>query len=93
MYYKENSIRKTSPIYIIKILISCIQQRLRTLSLSKLIFIIISTLCLTYIIFINKKDQLCDPTDHLYWFCPWPDPKTTVCNWDDHFTTKSDQTR
>jgi hypothetical protein len=77
-----------------KICIYFYPQRFRPFILLKIILlIIITSLCIICIIFINKKDQLCDPTQHLDWFCSWPDPKTTVCTWDEHFPIKTDPTR
>ncbi|CAF2972598.1 unnamed protein product [Rotaria sp. Silwood2] len=66
--------------------ISYILQRFRTLSLLKMIILIIFLFSFSiYILFYNKEHKLCDPAKHLPWFCPWPDPQTTVCAWDDHF--------
>jgi hypothetical protein len=93
MYYKENFIGRNSPMFSTKLCISFLQKRFRSLSLFRLILIIGSSLLLLYLIFLYKKDELCDPTDHLYWFCPWPDPKTTVCSWNDHFSIKEEQIR
>jgi hypothetical protein len=85
-FNKSNPIRKTSVMSFNRICISYIQQRFRNLSLIKIILlIIIFLLLIIYILFFNQKSQLCDPSQHLWWFCPWPDPQTTVCSWDEHF--------
>jgi hypothetical protein len=94
MYYKENCIRRNSRMSLAKFCISFLPQRFRPLSLLKIILlIIVCSLLLLYIVFINKESQLCDPTEHLNWFCSWPDPETTVCSWDDHFPARTNQIR
>lgn len=93
-FNKHNYIRKTCPMSLNRIYISYIQQCFRNLSLSKIIFsIILSLLLIIYILFFNQKNQLCNPAAHLSWFCPWPDPQTTVCSWDDHFPITPGQIR
>lgn len=66
-----------------------IQKYFRNNLLKKSIFIlsIFSFLLIISILLLNKKSQLCNPEKQLWWFCPWPNPKTTVCHWDEHFPT------
>jgi len=93
-FNKHNYIRKISTMSFNRIYIPYIQQCFRNLSLVKRILLGITLLLFTiYIIFINQKNQLCDPGEHLWWFCPWPDPQTTVCSWDDHFPMIQEQIR
>ncbi|CAF0998422.1 unnamed protein product [Rotaria sordida] len=94
MFYKYNYMKKNSIMFFTKICISYILQRFRTLSLLKLIILIIIIFLFSiYILFFNKNHQLCDPAEQLSWFCPWPDPQTTVCTWDDHFPTITERVR
>jgi hypothetical protein len=91
MIYKDNYIRKQSTMSNIKFCIYFIQQRFRSLSLVKMILLIIFTfLFLIYFFIFHREKPWCDPEQHLYWFCSWPDPETTTCSYQDHFPTTSE---
>ncbi|CAF1544451.1 unnamed protein product, partial [Adineta steineri] len=78
----------------IKILINYFQQRIRILSLCRMIILIpFILLFVMYILYSNRTNQLCDPAKPLWWFCSWPDPQTTVCTWNNHFPTITEQIR
>lgn len=53
--------------------------------LKKLIFFLIFVILFVLLTLFNHRNQLCNPEEALWWFCPWPDPKTSVCSWDNHF--------
>ncbi len=94
MFNKYNYIRKSSRMSFNRILILSPQQWFRNLSLIKIILLIITFLLfIIYYLFFYQKILLCDPTKHLWWFCSWPDPQTTVCTWDEHFPRPREQIR
>ncbi|UJR29866.1 hypothetical protein I4U23_017414 [Adineta vaga] len=69
-------------------------QRYRSLSLLKIsILSIVSVLCVISLLTFYPLERICDPAEHLSWFCSWPDPQTTVCSWDDHFPTLTETSR
>jgi len=56
------------------------------ISLNKLWMLLLTILFIVvYLICFNENFEFCNPGEALWWFCPWPDPKTTVCSWDKHF--------
>jgi hypothetical protein len=77
---------------IIRIYIPYFRQPIRLLLSIKIILLILILFIILYNTkFFNKQNQWCDPEKHLWWFCPWPDPQTTVCTWDQHFPTINNQ--
>ncbi len=94
MFNKHSYLRKSLLMSLTRKSLLYIQRCSRNFVLTKkFILIILCSLFITCILFINKKNELCDPTEHLWWFCSWPDPAKTVCSWDDHFPTISKQIR
>lgn len=94
MFNRYNYSRKHFPMSFNRKCSSYIQQYFRNNLFKKSIFlIIICLLLLISLLYFNKKTQLCNPEEHLWWFCPWPDSKTTVCAWDEHFPIKPEQIR
>jgi hypothetical protein len=78
---------------IIRLYITCLRQRIRSLSQVKIILLIfILFLIIFHNQFFNKKDRWCDPAKPLWWFCSWPGPET-VCSWDEHFPTLNPKIR
>ena len=63
----------------------------RNFSRLKCLYGLIGLLLIILIIFVNEKHQLCDPKEHLAWFCPWPDPDLTICKWNEHFPKPLEQ--
>jgi hypothetical protein len=73
--------------FIFRIYFSWIRQRFRSLSLIKIILLILSLFIIViYLLFFNKKNRWCDPEESLWWFCSWPGDET-VCSWEEHFPT------
>jgi hypothetical protein len=87
MFNKHHYIRKSLPM-------SFSKQCFRNIFLIKKYFlIIIIFFFIILILFLNQKNRLCDPTQPLWWFCPWPDPQETVCSWDQHFPKLNEKIR
>lgn len=56
-----------------------------------LLFLLFFVLLVVLLIILIPRDELCDPKEHLSWFCPWPDPDLTVCKWNEHFPKSVEQ--
>lgn len=94
MCYNHKYIQKHSMVYCIRICISYMRPRFRTLPLLKFIFfVMLFSLMSTYFVFFNTKYELCDPAKPLWWFCPWPDIHATVCTWSEHFPITNEHIR
>ncbi len=91
---KYNYFRKSSLMSFSRKFLLYIQSYFRNiLSMKKYLLILIIFFSIIFILFLHQKNQFCDPTEHLWWFCSWPDPQETVCPWDQHFPALNEKIR
>jgi hypothetical protein len=92
IYFKRLDKEKYIIMSIIRKYLSYIRQRFRLSSIKIILLTFILILIILYTQLFNKKDQWCDPTKPLWWFCPWPGDET-ICSWHQHFAMGEEKTR